>query len=232
MASICVIARRLRDGHVQYGWGGGAGYFDFAGRRLLQWYDTPDKVEYLFSLGQVSRLGIPGSENGGFIIMETHDITGTPHYLGLSEQEIFSKIRFVDYGYFYDLDNRWYYITNRPIHLKLPLELLPSKLDDRGYEHSYLLETEHTLFHHIFNKYMMENPTFATLLHEHNETKDSISELLTQTNHPTHYLYEHYKWCYNYFNPWVVCKVNDSCEDIIGFTIKPKDPKHLETIDW
>ena len=43
MASICVIARRLRDGHVQYGWGGGAGYFDFAGRRLLQWYDTPDK---------------------------------------------------------------------------------------------------------------------------------------------------------------------------------------------
>ncbi len=65
MGDISIIARRLTDGHVQYGWSGNGGYFRNVGVRLLAWYDDPEMVEYLFGLGQLSELGQPGSERGG-----------------------------------------------------------------------------------------------------------------------------------------------------------------------
>lgn len=35
MGDISIIARRLKDGHVQYGWSGNGGYFKMVGIRLL-----------------------------------------------------------------------------------------------------------------------------------------------------------------------------------------------------
>ena len=46
MGDISIIARRLRDGHVQYGWSGKGGYFRNVGRKLLDWYNTSEMVEY------------------------------------------------------------------------------------------------------------------------------------------------------------------------------------------
>ena len=50
MGDISIIARRLSDGHVQYGWSGNGGYFRNTGARLLTWYQDPEDVEYLFEL--------------------------------------------------------------------------------------------------------------------------------------------------------------------------------------
>ena len=59
MADISIIARRLPDGRVQYGWSGNGGYCRTVGRTLLTYYNTPEMVEYLFGLGQVSVLARP-----------------------------------------------------------------------------------------------------------------------------------------------------------------------------
>lgn len=41
MGDISIIARRLGDGHVQYGWSGNGGYYSMVGARLLDWYQDP-----------------------------------------------------------------------------------------------------------------------------------------------------------------------------------------------
>lgn len=105
MGDISIIARRLEDGHVQYGWSGNGGYYKVVGVRLLLWYLEPEDVEYLFGLGQTALIGKRGSEYGGYRWIETHDLTGEPFWLDCSERSIFSRIVFIDYGYFYDLDH-------------------------------------------------------------------------------------------------------------------------------
>lgn len=114
MGDISIIARRLPDGQVQYGWSGNGGYYRNVGSRLLSWYVTPEDVEYLFGLGQTALIGKKGSENGGYSFMMSHRLTNEPFYSGTTERIIFSKIAFIDYGYFYDLDNKWYYIIPGP----------------------------------------------------------------------------------------------------------------------
>ena len=117
MGDISIIARRLEDGHVQYGWSGNGGYYKVVGVRLLLWYLEPEDVEYLFGLGQTALIGKRGSEYGGYRWIETHDLTGEPFWLDYSERSIFSRIVFIDYGYFYDLDHKWYYIIPGPIRM-------------------------------------------------------------------------------------------------------------------
>ena len=124
MGDISVFARRLENGQVQYGWCGNGGYYKSVGAKLLEWYSEPSKVEYLFSLGQTRNIGKPGSEHGGASIMLTHEPTGERCWLGSTEREIFSRIAFVDYGYFYDTDDQWYYIHPGPFRIKFPLGLL------------------------------------------------------------------------------------------------------------
>ena len=60
MGDISIIARRLADGHVLYGWSGNGGYFDNVGARLLAWYENLEDVEYLFELGQTRLIGRKG----------------------------------------------------------------------------------------------------------------------------------------------------------------------------
>ena len=77
MGDTSVMARRLEGGkYVQYGWSGNGGYFFNVGGRLLSWYDDPEKVEYLFGLGQMKFIGKPGSEYGGESWYYTHDRDG------------------------------------------------------------------------------------------------------------------------------------------------------------
>ena len=121
MGDVSVIARRLSPKYVQYGWSGNGGYFSHVGLRLLNWYDDPELMEYLFGLGQMKLIGKPGSENGGESWFYTHERTGEQHWVDTSERWIFSKIAFVDYGYFYDSDNTWYYVIPGPFRIKIPL---------------------------------------------------------------------------------------------------------------
>jgi hypothetical protein len=153
MGNISIMARRFSDGHVQYGWSGNGGYFSFTGAHLLEWYQNSDAVEYLFGLGQTACVGRVGSENGGCSIMETNAPTGRPFWLGDTEREIFSKINWIDYGYFYDLDHKWYYIIPGPFRIKLPLELVKNNLDKAGYEFEYRRKLEDELLKYILDEY-------------------------------------------------------------------------------
>lgn len=51
--------------------------------------------------------------------METHSLTGEPCWLDQTERMIFSKMAFADYGYFYDIDQKWYYIIPGPFRIKM-----------------------------------------------------------------------------------------------------------------
>lgn len=62
MGDISIIAWRLTDGHVQYGWSGNGGYYSAVGSLLNRFYKDPEMVEYLFGLGQLRHLGIPYNE--------------------------------------------------------------------------------------------------------------------------------------------------------------------------
>lgn len=101
MGNISIIARRLENNYVQFGWSGNGGYYKVVGMRLLDWYQDPEDVEYLFGLGQTTLIGIKGSEYGGAPWFLTHKLTGEPFWLDRTERMIFSKIMFIDYGYFY-----------------------------------------------------------------------------------------------------------------------------------
>ena len=56
MGDTSIIARRLSEQYVQYGWGGNGGVYYPKGEILLEDYDDPDTVEYLFGLGLMSHI--------------------------------------------------------------------------------------------------------------------------------------------------------------------------------
>lgn len=68
------------------------------GEILLEHYDAPETVEYLFGLGQLSHIWTPHSEETGSVLANRP--TGEPHWVGQSKREIFGQIAFVDVGYF------------------------------------------------------------------------------------------------------------------------------------
>lgn len=70
MADISIIARRLPDGRVQYGWSGNWGYCRTVGHTLLTYYNTPEMVEYLFGFGQVSILRMGMRSQSKFVLLE------------------------------------------------------------------------------------------------------------------------------------------------------------------
>ena len=232
MGDISIIARRLPDGHVQYGCSGNGGYFKNVGSRLLRWYNNPDKIEYLFSLGGLSILGAPGSENGGYGLFETNRRTGTPHDLGTTERDIFSKIAFIDYGYFYDLDQTWYYVIPGPFRIKLPLQLVKNHLDENDYEFEYLIEIQRNLITYIFQDYLAEVPELQEILKQNSYNADEILKELLCKDYPIYAFYEKYKNLFCYFDDWVLVSTNKECTEITGFKMQKKTETHIETIEW
>lgn len=233
MGDVSIIARRLRDGHVQYGWSGNGGYCRIVGQRLLAWYDTPELVEYLFGLGELMFIGKPGSEKENMGFSYTHALTGRPHYLGTSEKEIFSKIAFISYGYFYDLDNRWYYIIPGPFRIKIPLELVCNNMNDDGYEFEFCKKVKNLLMHYILEEYGKQDERFQTLLN-YTINDEQRTNLLNDEN--PFYVFSHdYYMIYSYFDNWVVAIAHATCESIVGFKMSPKvdDIKERkETFEW
>lgn len=196
MGDISVMARRLKDGHVQYGWSGNGGYCKNTGFRLLAWYDDPEMIEYLFSLGQMALIGKPGSEHGGESMMLTHEPDGMPHWLGTSERDIFSRIAFVDYGYFYDLDNTWYYIIPGPMRIKIPLHYIANHLNEDNFEFDELDKIQHELALR-----MIEEPKVKNIIKKYKVTPEEIRDEIIQSQHPIYdIIFNKYRNIYNYFD--------------------------------
>ena len=233
MGDISIIARRLKDGHVQYGWSGNGGYFSMVGIRLLLWYQEPDDVEYLFELGQTSLIGKKGSEKGGFHRFESHCLTGEPFWLGRTERLIFSKIVFIDYGYFYDLDNKWYYIIPGPFRIKIPLELIERNLNDRGYEFDYLRKMEDKILRYILNEYPKLHPEFAEHIEKEGYSAAKIAESINNDGLlSVMELYDKYRKVFDYFDDWILVKANSDYTEIKDIVVRKRSDHHIETCNW
>ncbi len=237
MGDVSIIARRLEGGtRVQYGWSGNGGYYRSVGNRLLCYYDEPELVEYLFSLGQMRYIGKPYSEKGGESIFYTNEMSGEPHYLGKSEREIFSRIAFVDYGYFYDLDNEWYYIIPGPFRIKIKMGYIHYHLDDRGYEFAELINIQKKAAEYILNNYYSDDVDFQSIIKEkYPDGIDGIRKDIMDADNPCYRIWEKYRSIYDYLDDWIVIEVDKDEQNITGVKIhKNQDDadERVETIDW
>lgn len=233
MGDVSIIARRLSDEYVQYGWSGNGGYFRNVGERLLEWYQTPENVDYLFELGQTRLIGQVGSESGGYGWYETHQLTGEAFWVGKTERIIFGKIAFTDYGYFYDADHKWYYVCPGPFKIKLPLELIANNTDDEGYEFDYLMKIETRIVRFIFNEYKETDYSFRNYLEEKGyDSKKILDEIIQKGDNALYKLYDSYKELYNYFDDWILIRANSDCTEIKEIIIQKKKDIHVETYLW
>lgn len=233
MGDVSIIARRLEDGHVQYGWSGNGGYFSSVGLRLLLWYQKLEDVEYLFELGQTALIGKKGSEQGGFKWFETHDLTGEPFWLGTTERTIFSKIVFIDYGYFYDLDHQWYYIIPGPFRIKIPLELIENHLDETGYEFDYRREIENEVVSYILTEYIQQDDNFRKYLEQEKYCLENVIEDVKDEGRlSVMKLYDNYRKIFNYFDDWILIITDDEDKKITDIVVKKKEEVHVETCEW
>ena len=233
MGGVSVIARRLNNNNVQYGWSGNGGHFSFLGARLIEWYDTPDLIDYLFDLGEFRMLGKPGSENGGTEWYLRHCITGVPHSFGNTERKIFSKILFIDYGYMYDLDNKWYYIIPDAFRIKIPLRLIDNylSLNNLEYEFDYCRSIKKGLMEYIFTQYILEDNEFYDYVKNKGFDVETVRTEIFAAQNPLQYFFDYYQVLYDYFDDWAVVSTNDDTE-IIGYKVRKKEQVHLETIYW
>ena len=233
MGDVSVIARRLEDGHVQYGWSGNGGYFRNVGLRLQLWYEAPEDVEYLFGLGQTKLIGKRGSENGGYRWVESHGLTGEAFWLGNTEREIFSRIAFVDYGYFYDLDHRWYYIIPGPFRIKVPLNLIEGGLDEDYYEFDYLRKLEDQILRYIFTEYMQKNRDFEYYLEQEGCNPETVMTDIEKDGQLNIWkLYDKYQNIWRYFDDWIVIKTNEDDTEIVEIVVRKREDIHVETCNW
>lgn len=234
MGDISVMARRLEDRkNIQYGWSGNGGYYSNTGARLLTWYDDPQLVDYLFGLGQLALIGKPGSEKGGEAMIYSHHPDGTPHWVDKSERFMFSQIAFVDYGYLYDADDTWYYIIPGPMRIKIPLVYIDEHLDERGYEFETRDKIEKELAAYMFGDYAKKDSELQALIASYDLTPSAFKDILLRNDSPMHCMFSTYRRVYEYFDDWVVVKIDDD-DDIAGFLVRPKQASdnRIETIDW
>lgn len=234
MGDVSIIARRLKDGHVQYGWSGNGGYFRNVGFRLHLWYSKPEDVEYLFGLGQTAQIGKKGSENGGMPWYETHELRNEAFWLGQTERTIFSKIVFIDYGYFYDLDEEWYYIIPGPFRIKIPFWVVEAHLDENDYEFTFRREIDDKIMRYILMDYPKKDEGFRNLLKEKNLTAEAIMENIMEDDMLSMYhFFDAYHSIFSYFDDWILVKSSmEERDKIAEIVVKKKTEDHIETCEW
>ena len=233
MGDVSIIARRLADGHVLYGWSGNGGYFDNVGARLIAWYDNLDDVEYLFELGQTRLIGRKGSEKGGVPLIETHHPTGEGFWLARTERAIFSRIAFIDYGYFYDTNNKWYYVIPGPFRIKMPLRLIANHLDAQSYEFDYRREVEDKVMRYILTEYAQKHPDFGEFTEKKGCSISAIMEDILKDDLLSMYtFFRRYEEIFAYFDDWVLIKTNEDDTEITDIIVKKRAKTHVETCIW
>ena len=238
MGDISIIARRLSDKYVQYGWSGNGGVFSSRGTRLWEDYNSPDMVEYLFSLGQLRSLWSPGSENSSYLFRT--EPTGRPHWVGTSELDIYSKIAFVDHTYFYDVDHQWYYIVPTVMWTKVPISLFVAHLTERGDilpEFRIALET--AVFDAVLNYYRNDEQyrAYVARLGYDENRMDQLGQEIKNSGDKLFYynnceLLETLKNLYRYFALWAVVSGDESGREIGRVLLRAKSEPYIETIFW
>lgn len=202
MEQVSVIARRLKDGQVQYGWS--SGDKEEIGRRLLKHYRSPVRIEYLFGLGRVR--------------------------LCASEKEIFSIKKDAANAFFYETDGNWYYVFRGPFQIKAPLALLFNGMAKKGYGISDARDImEKGLIEYMLWEYMARDEIFEALVRKNSGDANKLAERIFCQGRPMLMLYE-IKWLYHYFDNWAVVFADERCEKIVGYSLAPVKRRRRETV--
>ncbi len=213
MDGISIIARRLKNGRIEYGWSNGGqnggsdgirrGGCRALGERLLWQYALPERAGYLFERNQVRS--------------------------GSSEKDIFSGHKAAGNAFFYDTDDRWYYISRGPFCIKAPLKLAVRHLDERGYEIGYCRDIiEKGLIEYMLWEYIMTDEIFAALVHGNCTDVNQLIRSILGGDRPIRTLYG-IKWLYHYFDDWAVVFTDSAGEKIIGYSLVPVRRRRVET---
>ena len=238
MGIIGIFGRRLKGGeYVQYGWAGRGSTVDFLGPLFLEHYSQPDAVEYLFGLGQMEHIGLPISEVVPRSFMDTTVPSGRPHWVGRSEDELFSKIAFIDIGYFYDTDNKWYFIITGPFRVKVPLKYIVDNLDySKPYPHQdepVAKAIEIAVLKYILSDYAENDQIFRNMISaEYQKPATEILDEILKERYPTRSFLEKYRSLYTYFDRWIVVVPNEDNSGIKRIEVRPGSETHIETIKW
>ena len=248
MGEISIIARRLQDGHVQFGWSGDGGSFQHVGRKLLDWYNTPDMVEYLFGLGQLERLVNPLTDEYQHWWYHTEP-TGEPHYLGSSEDDIFSQIINVEYAYFYDTDGQWYYIYPGVFCIKVPLEDVSKYLGATGKERERDLfrKLEAQILRTIADGWYLNDEEFSELADRKGFDREQALRLYDKILYtenlssgdgdykywrfPGDFFYDNF-WLLEFLDRWVVVQNAGDGTEPGRMIMRGRRESREETIDW
>ncbi len=231
MGGISIMARRLTGGWVQYGWCGNGGYFTTIGCRLSEWYKDPDDVDYLFDLGQTHWIGKKGSEEGGYNFYDSHHPADEPCWLGKSEKDVYKKLACIDFVYFYDLDNKWYYIIPSRFNVKVPFGLMENALEDKD-EFDFRDELMKKTLEYMFTEYKNDNADFANFLKENNYDADEVLNKSLNFRYIFSDFSKEYRKIYEYFDEWVVIKTNENETVVKKIVLRKKEEKHVETCEW
>ncbi len=234
MGNISIIARRLSPKYVQYGWSGNGGYFRTAGARLLEWYDDSSLIDYLFGLGQLALIGSPGSEKGGERMVLSHHPTGEQHWVGQSERNIFSKIAFIDHGYFYDSDDIWYYVVPGPFRIKIPLHFIANHLDEQGYEFKEVAYVTKQVMKYFLLEYIPADKELLRIADLYERPYDEIVNQVIESKCPDHEIFDHFHMLYKAMDDWVVVKTDEEYENITQIIMKKNQgvDNRIETFEW
>ena len=148
---------------------------------------------------------------------------------GRYKRDIFSRLAFVEYGYFYDLDYTWYYIIPGPMRIKIPLKYIANHLDEDDFEFD-----ERNKIQKDLAMRMLEEPKVKNIIKKYKTTPEEIREEIIQSEFPINrIIFDKYRNIHNYFDDWAVLKTDEAYENITDFLIRPRQKgKRVETIDW
>ncbi len=253
MGTHAAIARRISSDVIQFGNVINDGYLEYVGYVLQMYYDTPEKVEKLFSLGQLETLGAPSTEENSATMDRK---TGTfctrvwrdycPHEICRSEDDIDPKVMFTDYYYLFDSDNHWYYIKPGLGRQKIPLVYALARMnyfkdnpesrpDIFGKDDTDLCvryEMEMAYLKEILFEYPKEDACFKEMLDSSGLDLQDVMAKLRKENFPLGRFYEKNKSLIHYFDRWRVFDVAKSSLPPVKVYLKKASEKHIETILW
>lgn len=224
MNGITVIARRRADGTLEHGWIGTDGSFEVTGRLLEEYYSDARSLDYLFSLGQLTQIGKPGSAGQDEPLSLKR--MGIPYIESSSEADIFENSPLIDCAYLYDLDQRWHWLKPGPFITKIPLSLIMGVKDRHGDAYGFLQGLDELILQRILIDLPQDDPELASIISNHG----SLYERLKEDEHPLETLAKEAEDITDYLDRWIVISADTDGRKIADISIQKRSETHTETI--
>ena len=240
MGDISIIARRMSNGKIQYGWSGNGGTLDIRGSVINTYYDTLELVDYLFGLGQMELISMPHSEDTDF--WYRNKPVGEPHWIVDSENDIYDRIMFIDYVYFYESsEQKWYFVLPSFFSVKTPLEWCVdymdsyTKMEERSDQSQCLCKISHDSAFRICELYD-EDAEFREYCNFRGISDDKVRNLmdvidgLYGNDDDALFKVGHnhdYKVMCEYFDSWMIFDQSSG-----KYRPHVRTDHHIETVNW